>query len=325
MMKASNLVTGDRELVVPPTGASVQSLPSITWPVMSVERYAALEQALGAKVLRTGDIWWVQIRPFFYRPLLPFERYDVGEVNRLVGHRGVFQHAVREGQAHNSYLNPVIFDDLHNYDSRLLRKNVRGSLKKGMASGATVRAIVDEAEFCEKAYPTYLSFYMRTGYRFAESRKKKAAFSKWARTLFQFPDLGILGVFLDTELVAFEVVCLVKKTLMIKTVVTSDAALKVEASDLLLHHCRESVREQSEVELITYGSLCSNTTLNRFKTMRGARVLALPSRIDINPLLLWSIKKSTPAIYSKLCGVDPTSLVRQQLAPGEVQGSSVAN
>ena len=298
-----------------PASASEPNLTLIVWPTMSIERYAAFEQSLGTKVLRTGDIWWVQIRPFFYRPLLPFKRYDAEHVKKAIGNRGVFQHVVMEGQSHNSYLNPVIFDDLHSYDRRLLRKNVRGSLKKALASGATVRRITDDAEFCEKAYPTYLSFYQRTGYSYAEERKEKVGFSKWAHALFQFPDLAILGVFAEGELVAFALICLVEKTLNIKMVVTSDAALKFEASDLLLHHCRASVVGRTDIDQILYGTLCSNTSLNRYKTMRGARVLALPSLIHINPILLWSIKKTSRTVYSKLCGVDPDALLANELTP----------
>ena len=71
------------DLSVQPTSASAQALPSISWPTMSIERYAAFEQSLGAKkILRTGDICWIQIRPFFYRPLLPFKKYDAEQLKR---------------------------------------------------------------------------------------------------------------------------------------------------------------------------------------------------------------------------------------------------
>jgi len=303
MMNASNLVTSDRELVVPPTGASVQNLPSITWPVMSVDRYAAFEQALGTRLLRTGDIWWVQIRPFFYRPLLPFERYDVEAVKKLVGHRGVFQHAVMEGQAHNSYLNTIIFDDLHKYDPRQLRKNVRGSLKKGMASGATVRPIVDAAEFCEKAYPVYLSFYERTRYAFDKSRRSKEVFIRWARRLFQFSDAVILGAFAGQELISFEIHCLVERTLILKSIVNSESAVRTGAPDLVLHHVRSSASGQSTIDKIYDTMRARNQGINEYKVFRGAKVLALPSLLHIHPALLWSLRKVSRGIYSRLCGV----------------------
>lgn len=324
MIKESNLLPATSQTSRQPASGSEQDPPSISWPTMSIERYAAFEQSLGAKVLRTGDIWWIQIRPFFYRPLLPFMRYDSEQVKGLVGNRGVFQHAVMESQPHNSYLNPIIFDDLRSYDHRLLRKNVRGSLRKAMASGATVRRIIDEAEFCEKAYPTYLSFYERTKYSYAEGRRERTEFSRWAHALFQFRDSVILGVFAEGELVAFALTFLVDKTLIIKMVVTSDTALKFEASDLLLHHCRTSAVGRTDIDLISYGMLCSNTSLNRYKTRRGARVLALPSLTHINPILLWSIKKTSRKVYSKLYGLDANALRVNDLMP-RLSDASVAD
>jgi hypothetical protein len=38
------------------------SIPSVFWSRMTIDRYAALEQATGSKVIKAGDIWWRQVR-----------------------------------------------------------------------------------------------------------------------------------------------------------------------------------------------------------------------------------------------------------------------
>src|SRR5271168_4378956 len=72
---------------------------------MTVDRYAAFERATEMKVVKFGDIWWHRVRPFLYRPLLPFKKYDV-KVAEGIGRIGVFQYGVEDAQSCNSYLNP---------------------------------------------------------------------------------------------------------------------------------------------------------------------------------------------------------------------------
>ena len=48
------------------------------WERMSADEFAAVELALGGKVVKSGDVWWRQVRPFFYRPLLPYRELRPG-------------------------------------------------------------------------------------------------------------------------------------------------------------------------------------------------------------------------------------------------------
>jgi len=49
---------------------------------MSEERYAAFEHATAMTVVKCGSAWWTQVRPYLYRPLLPFKKYDSKRSNR---------------------------------------------------------------------------------------------------------------------------------------------------------------------------------------------------------------------------------------------------
>ena len=67
-----------------------------SWPPMSVERFAALEGAAGLKISKQSDIYWREVRPFFYRPLAPFCKYDPQKTKRQFRLLAAFQHAGRK-------------------------------------------------------------------------------------------------------------------------------------------------------------------------------------------------------------------------------------
>ncbi|MGH9512787.1 MAG: hypothetical protein ACRD2U_11700 [Terriglobales bacterium] len=284
---------------------SLTELPPLSsWPSMSVDRYAGFEAATGVKVARIGGIWWQQVRPFLFRPLLPFKKYDVEAVKKGLGRIAVFQSAVEDGQSSNSHLNPVVYEKPQNYDSEKLHRMARRSLKKAFQNSITLSCAADEEEFSKLAYPVYLSFYKRTRYRFNTSRREREKFGRWAHALFQFPEVIVLCACVGQEFIAFEVACLVGNTLILKTLVTSDRALRLGAPDLLLHCYRSGARDHPQIRLIYDSMLSANSGLNNYKVMRGATVLALPAFLNIRPSVLWMIRKASPSVYEKLLGLD---------------------
>lgn len=279
-----------------------------SWQAMTVERYAALQQATGINVVKIGDIWWQEVRRFLYRPLLPFKKYELKKGTAGFNWNGALQHAVEDGQRFNSYLNPILFDDVRDYDIKNLRYSVRKHIQKALKNNVTVARIVDEREFSERAFPCYASFYDRTKYGHEASRRQKDGFSRWSHTLFQFPELVILGAFVGGELVSFEISCLVEDTLFLKTLVNSDKALKTGAPDLLLHAYRIGCREQPEIQLIYDSMLGQNPGINEYYFVRGARVHALPANLHVHPALLWLVKKADQRIYGRLVGFSQDEL-----------------
>jgi hypothetical protein len=290
-------------LSLPPT----PFMEKIIWPVMSLERFAALEASTGQSVTRQGDMYWKRIRPFFYRPLVPYLQYDTQTVARTFGKLAVFQHAVQDGQPYNSYLNPIIFENPREYEVRKLQSNAQRCLKSAQKNELQVRRITDEGEFCDKGHDVYLSFYQRSGYHYATYRTRKEGFARWSRGLFQFPELLIFGAYKDDELFGFEVTCLVEGAVILKSIVHSDKGLGLRSPDIVLHHCRSLAREDLNVHMI-YDSPMSSAGIDQFKIRRGARVLALPARLHANPFLLLVAKKARKALYRRLLGLNPQEI-----------------
>ena len=285
-----------------------------SWQSMTIDRYAAFERATAMKVVKIGDIWWHQVRPLLYRPLLPFKKYDSRKTTKDFNRVGAFQYGVEDGQPCNSYLNPIVFDELHNYDMQKLPYSARKHIKKAVKNDVIVSRIIDEREFSENAYPCFVSFYERTRYGFDRSRRTREGFSRWSRTLFEFPEAVILGAFVGQELVSYEISCLVEDTLFLKTLVNSDRALKLGAADLLLHTHRVRSREQPEIRAIYDSMLGQSAGINEYYLVRGARVLALPADLHMHPGLRWFIQKGNKKIYGRLLGLSHEELLAKGLA-----------
>ncbi|HEY1273188.1 MAG TPA: hypothetical protein VGF08_14435, partial [Terriglobales bacterium] len=105
------------------------SLPD--WKRMSVERYAAEEIATGEKkITRQGEVYWRQVRRFFYRPLPPFIPHDLETTTRNFNVLAAFQHGVLPGQPSNSEIQLMTFGDLGGYSIDKLDYRVAKNIKR---------------------------------------------------------------------------------------------------------------------------------------------------------------------------------------------------
>ncbi|MCU1307538.1 MAG: hypothetical protein JWN45_2233 [Acidobacteriaceae bacterium] len=291
--------------------SSPDTLPqnlSHLWSNMTVDRYAQFAKTMGSKVVKQNDVWWKRGHLFCYKPLLPFKKYDIGKVGEAFSKFDVCQYGVHPGQAHNSYLNFIVFEDLCQYEIRKMRKSSQRNLKTAMNKDVVVRRLVDEKEFCAKAYNVYLSFYQRSKYGFRADRTQKSGFVRWSSALFQFPELVVLGAFSGQKLVSFEIGCLLDNTIVLNTSVHSDIGLRLRAPDLLLHYWRLSARESGRIRAIYDGALADRPGVNEFKIHRGGRAVALPAFLQINPVLLWLIRKMSASLYKRLRGLGPDEI-----------------
>ena len=94
---------------------------------MTIDEFAMFQQANGMNVVKIDDIWWAEVRPFFFRPLLPFtEIYPNSERYPLKSLIGGFQHVVPPGIKTNSHMNFLVFDNLQDYSLNMLSKNLTG-------------------------------------------------------------------------------------------------------------------------------------------------------------------------------------------------------
>ncbi len=248
---------------------------------MNIEEYAQLEQKTGSRLIKKGNIWWREVRPFFYRPLLPFASYTCEETVRLFPLWQMAQFPVKEKSRANSQLHMIVFDDIQSYQIDSLDKDRRRDLRKAIQNGVSIQQIHEPNPFISQAYPVYLSFYHRTQYEYQKNRNQKEAFADWVHTLLSSPDVYLLGSYLEEELIAILVCCIVDRILIAKSLINSEKSIPLRAQDLLLHYTREELAKKRNVTLFYSGMLDRKPGINNFKLWRGAKIVSLPSHLKM--------------------------------------------
>ena len=269
---------------------------------MNIEDYAQLEQKTGSRLIKKGNIWWRVVRPFFYRPLLPFESYNCEEIVRCFPPWQMVQFPVKEKSRANSQLHMIVFDDIQSYQIDTLDKERRRDIRKAIQNGVSIREIRDPDPFISQAYPVYLSFYHRTHYGHQKNRNQKEAFSDWVHTLLSFPDTCLLGAYLEQELIAIEICCIVDRILIGKSLINSQKSILFRAQDLLFHYTREELAKKHNVDLIFTGMVVREQGINNFKLWRGAKILSLPSHLKMPVPIKWILKRFRKSEYAFLKG-----------------------
>jgi hypothetical protein len=267
---------------------------------MTADEYAALQIAMGEKVVRSGGVWWRAVRPFFYRPLLPFrelapDRAAYPTLARL----GAAQHLVSEGVPANSSMSLIVFDDPQSYSLELLDKSRRRDLRRSMER-FVVKRLTDVDDFSTSGHPVYLSFYERTRYAYKSDRTDPRRFAEWARTLMGFPKVCVLGAYRDDELVAVGVSFLVEDALFISSIFAESSALAGLVSESVLHGMREQVAGVRDVNLIFAAMAGMERGLDNFYLLRGARLESKPAWLSLNPLMSIVLQTLRPDSYRRL-------------------------
>lgn len=276
------------------THANTVDVDAPAWVRMSADEYAAMQLAFGAKVVQAGGIWWRQVRKFFYRPLLPYRELNPeGLQYPPASMIGGVQFAVPDSVTPDSLLKLLLFENPHEYSLERLSQNNRYHVRRAMKK-FSVRQISNVEEFIATAHPVYLSFYDRTKYGYRAERTDEQQFASWARTLFSFPQVRVLGAYREEELVSVSVSYLVEDVVFTATFFSRTEALNDYVSDLLLHVIRENSAANDDVNLIFASSAGMERGLDDFYLRRGAVLASKPARLKMNPfarMLLKTLKK----------------------------------
>lgn len=274
----------------------------IGWQVASVDAFAAFERLLNRRAVFANGIWWVRVRPTFYRPLLPFEKSAGGLVKRPVLVRlGGFQHAVTSDSCANSSLNVLMFEEASAYSLDTLDHNRKRQVKQA-AKQFSIALVRDREEFKEHAYAAYLSFYERTGYQFGSQRRNRRHFSKWTDALFVLPKVTILGGYREGQLRGVSVSLLVEDTLCYAMFFCDTDSLHRGLPDLMLHSVRESVAAGKYARRIFAGVYHGGGGVDDFYLLRGCKIVRQPAYLYLNPLAAFFLRRFAPRQYARLLG-----------------------
>jgi hypothetical protein len=282
------------------------------WRQMDVERFANFEQVLGQPVFCINRVYWRRVRPLFYRPLVTFEEYATELAPPPpVAFWGGFQHVVTSLEQANSYMHFVMFKGPEVYSLNALDYNRRRQVKQA-AKHFVIRPITDLNEFKKRAYPVYLSFYERTRYQHGAQRRNQNFFSTWAETLFQMPEVVILGGYHNDDLCGVSLSFLIGHTLDYATFFCNTESLRLGLSDMMLHSVREAAAGCKEVRQIFVGLFKGGKGLDDFYLLRGAEVVSKPAFLGLNSLSQFFLQRFMPRQFAHLMGNMKTDIQTNQ-------------
>jgi len=279
-------------------------MTAIAWRGMSIEEYAAFERSQGVPVLAVHGFYWMRVRPFFYRPLLPFREYPAVSVDYPArALLGGYQVAVPPGEGSNSHMGMLLFREPLAYSLGGLAPSKRKQVRKAAAE-FVVRPIDDVDEFKEDGYHVYLSFLDRTNYGYKSDRREKPNFDLWADSVFSAPKILVFGAYRDGKLQGASISRLVEDTVVSSTMFSEGQALIRNVNSLLLHALREAASETPEVRQI-FISMASNsgrTSVEEFFLVRGCELVRMPALLRLNPLARLYLRLRMPRRYAALLG-----------------------
>jgi len=272
------------------------------WVQMSTAEFGAFEGSLGTEVVEVNGVYWIKVRPLFYRPLLPAHEYMPDSISApLAARLGGFQYGVTVQNEANSFLNLLLFEKPADYSLESLDYNRKRQVKLA-SKQFTIRAMTDINEFKTKAYPVYLSFYDRTKYQFGAERRDPEVFSRWADKLFQMPKVLVLGGYREGELGGVSLSFWVGNTVIYATFFCDQESLRLNLSDLMLHTVREAAARVPKLRNIFVGMYKGQKGLDGFYLLRGCKLVRQPAMLRINPLVKFLLMRFRPADYQKLLG-----------------------
>ncbi|UFS72169.1 hypothetical protein LPW11_08240 [Geomonas sp. RF6] len=302
------------------------------WQRMTIDEYASYQRGVGKKVLKIDGTWWIEARPFFFRPLFPFteikpwsQRYP----SRCIA--GGFMHVVPQHGWSNSTMSFFLYDDLGSYSLAAVSSKRRRAATQGMKN-FTAREIMDLDEFAETAYEVYLSFYDRTKYAYKQERVEREMFRAWSEGVYGSDKVVKIGAYHQGRLRAVEISYRVEDVIFGSTLFSDTHSLNLNVTDFLLHLHREGAA-QTDARYYYIGLPCGRPSIDDSKVSRGCKVLRMPAFFKVNPMGLLAAKIIMPDSYQKLVTVTSRSLTGKRdasstavpvtLDAAEVLGSAV--
>jgi len=269
---------------------------------MTIQEYALYQRSLGLKVEKQNDLWWAEVRPFFFRPLIVLAEVDPEATRYPSKSRiGGFLHAVPPAATTNTEMNFFIYDDIQRYSLGQLKEKHRHITGKGIRN-FEARQLTDVGTFIDGAYEVYRSFYARTQYQYKKERLDRAYFIDWSEKLFGDDRVLVVGAYRMGKLAAIDVSCQVEGLIIDEIFFSDKESLDLKVTDFLLYTIRETAAS-SDAAYIFRGLPSGHRTLDESKLTRGCKVVRKPAMLWINPLALYTAKLFMKKWYNKLLGI----------------------
>lgn len=269
---------------------------------MNVGDFADFQRRLGLRVIQVHGLYWREVRPFFYRPLLLFRDHSADFVDVPPGARlGGCQFLVPPDEPGNSSIEFLEFSNPQGYSIATLDYNRKRQVKLA-SNQLIIRRILNVDEFKEKAYPVFNAFYDRTHFSFQPERRHKHFFCRWADDVFGTVANLVLGAYLEDELGAVSISQWVEDTFLYSTYFATNQFLRLHASDFMLHSVRQIAAGCSGLKRVFAGLYRGGNGHDNFYLLRGCDIVSRRALLQVNPLSALLLRCFAPVQYRRLWG-----------------------
>ncbi len=286
--------------------------PDILTRRSSVEAFARASIREGQRIVQIEGTWWKEVRPCFYRTVIPFLPVGESRPRRpLLAACGAVQYAPYGDEPANSCLRHLAFEPAADYRLEQLKANRRWEVRSA-AKLFELRAFRDAAEFGDRAHPVYVEFQARTGYGYLPERVQKDKFAAWAQAVFSDPGIIPLGLWQGDTLAAVSLSRIVEPLWIYSSFFARAEALRQHAASLMLHEVRQLAAQATGVRQVFVGMRKTGEAgekVDSFYFLRGAVEVRTPTVLRINPLLAWSLARLKPSLLQQLRGTDDVETV----------------
>lgn len=270
---------------------------------MSLHDFAALQSRIGVRVVNRHGQYWRQVRPFFYRPLLPVEAYADAAVRPPGRWPSSYQYVVSAASPSNSTMSFLMLDDLAGYSVESL-SHKRRQLISQAARIFQVRRVMSPSELKESGHRVYLSFYHRTGYSYRADRQDRQVFARWVDALFSNPKTIVLGGYGPDGLGAILVLYWINHTLVCSSLICDTASLQKKLGELMFHEIRRLSAQQPGIREVFVRGYQGGNSLDQYYLLRGCHLARKPARLEMPVFLRALARFAMPRKYDLLHGDD---------------------
>ena len=261
----------------------MQETTPYCFEVMSLHEYAAMAASLGDGLVLVDSVFWRRVRPFFYRPLIPFQVRDPSGPKPNTALFGGVQHAVPFGCPSNSVMEFIMTESAGGYELSELEKKDAWAVRSA-AKRFEIRPVTCKTDFDLYGHGVYLDFLQRTRYSYKSERRDPAKFAEWSKVVFACPKSLILGAYEGSQLCAVSISHAVMDTAYYATFFATKSALGRHVSDLMLHNIRMAAKHTPGMRNLFATMRHGVSGPENFYLHRGFKVKSMPAMFRSNPL-----------------------------------------
>jgi hypothetical protein len=279
------------------------TISSVRLHNMTVDETVQADRTLGIKFHFSDNIWWREVKPFFYQPAVSTLRLKPGTVRpHLWSALGGYYHMVPEGVESNGAIIANEISDPVGYDLQSLKRK-RGQILRALAE-FRIQPVTDLQDLLGSGYDVYLDWERRIG-EVRTKRSHRNRFARWISSVFAHPYGMILGAYTGNRLAAFMTIYATDGVANCSKIFSHSEFSKQTPSSALLYSFVKISSNNPEIQRVWHGLRHINPSLQRYKAVMGFDLITYPAyirlRAGIRPLVRWCF----PSEYRRLMGQYP--------------------